>query len=64
MLAFLDGLYNIGFIRCKVKYEHLLKTVLLILEDVHMTAEADMKHVLSYVGYMVTDGRLEKKINC
>jgi hypothetical protein len=52
-----------GFVRCKVKCKHLLKTVRLILKDVQMTAEGDMKHVLPYVVYMVTDRKLVKKIN-
>ena len=35
----------------------MLETVLLTLEDVHLTAEEDMKHMLSYVGYMALDCR-------
>ena len=42
-------------VKCTVKWNHVLKTVLLILEEVQMTAEEDMKHVLSYVGYMALD---------
>jgi len=49
-----------------VKCKHLLKTVLLRLEEVQTTEEEDMRHVLSYVGYMALDkncfGNLEKKI--
>jgi hypothetical protein len=46
-----------------VKSKHLLKTILLILEEGQMPAEGDMKHVLSYVGYMATDRRFEKEIH-
>jgi hypothetical protein len=46
-----------GLVRCTVKCKHLLKTVLLRVEEVQMTAEEDMKHVLSYVGYMALDTR-------
>jgi hypothetical protein len=35
----------------------MLKAVLHMLEEVKMTAEEDMKHVLSYVGYMALDCR-------
>ena len=35
----------------------MLKTVMLILEEVQMTAEEDMKRVLSYVVYMALDCR-------
>jgi len=49
-----------------VKCKHLLKTVLLRLEEVQMAAEEDMRHVLSYVGYgarhKIGFGDLEKKI--
>jgi len=49
-----------------VKCKHLLKTVLLRLEEVQTTAEEDKKRVLSYVGYMALDkhcfGNLEKKV--
>jgi len=44
-------------VRCTVKCKHLLKTVLIRLEEVQMTAEEDMKHVLSYVGYRALDTR-------
>jgi hypothetical protein len=46
-----------GLARCKIKCKHLLKTAKLRREDVHMTVQEDMKHVLSYVGYMATDTR-------
>jgi hypothetical protein len=42
----------VGFDRCSVKYKHLLKAVLLSLEEVQMTAEEDKKHMLPYIGYM------------
>jgi hypothetical protein len=64
MLAAVERLCNMGIIMWKSKCEHPLKTELLLLEEVQMTAEEDMKHVLSYVGYMATDRRLEKEINC
>jgi hypothetical protein len=38
-----------------VKCNHLLKTVLLRLEEVQMTAEEDKKRVLLYIGYMALD---------
>ena len=40
-----------------MKWKHILKTILLRVEEVQMTAEEDMKHVLSYVGYMALDCR-------
>jgi hypothetical protein len=46
-----------GLDRCTVKCKHLLKTVLIRLEEVQMTAEEDMKRVLSYARYMVLDTR-------
>jgi len=36
----------------------MLKTLLLRVEEVQMTAEEDMKHVLSYVRYMALDCRI------
>ena len=44
-------------VRCTVKWNDMLKTLLLILEEVQMTAEEDMKRVLSYVVYMALDCR-------
>jgi hypothetical protein len=41
-----------NLVRCIVKCKHLLKAVNLRREEVQMTAQEDMKHVLSYVGYM------------
>jgi len=46
-----------GLVRCTVKCKHLLKAVILRLEEVQMTAEEDKKHVLSYIGYMALDTR-------
>jgi hypothetical protein len=34
-----------------------VKTALLILEGVQMTAQEHMKHVLSYIGYMAKERR-------
>jgi hypothetical protein len=44
-----------GLVRYTVKCKHLLKTVLLRVEEVKMTAEENKKRVLSYVGYMALD---------
>jgi hypothetical protein len=57
MLASLKKLCSMGLDRCTVKCKHLLKTALLRLEEVQMTAEEDMKRVLSYGGYMAIDTR-------
>jgi len=38
-----------------VKCKHMLNTVLVRLEEVQLTAEEDMKHVLPYVVCMVLD---------
>ena len=46
-----------GLVRCTVKCKHLLKTVLLRLEEVQMTAEEDMNLLLSYVDYIALDSR-------
>ena len=54
-------------VRCTVKCKHLLKAVILRVEEVQMTAEEDMKRVLSYrvhgAGQKNCFGSLEKKIN-
>jgi hypothetical protein len=55
ILHALEGLYSMGLNRYTVKYKHLLKAVLLILEEVQMTAEKYKKHMLSYIGYMALD---------
>ena len=47
-----------GLVRCNIKCKHLLKTAKIIRENVHMTAQEDMKHVLSYVGYMAATQEL------
>ena len=57
MLASLEGLGSMGLFRCTVKCSHMLMTVLHTMEEVTTTAEEDMKHVLSYVGYMALDCR-------
>jgi len=44
-----------GLVRCTVKCKHMLNTVLLSLEEVQLTAEEHMKHVLSCVVYMALD---------
>ena len=46
-----------GLVRCKIKCKYLLKTAKLRREKVQLTAQEDMKHVLSHVGYMATDTR-------
>jgi hypothetical protein len=51
LLTALEGLRSMGLVRCTVKCKHLLKTVLIRLEEVQMTAEEDKKYVLSYTGY-------------
>ena len=65
-VSFSEKLCFLGLVRCIVKCKHLLKTVLLRLEEVQMAAEEDMRHVLSYVGYgarhKIGFGDLEKKI--
>jgi len=68
MLASLKNLCSPSLDRCTVKCKHMLNTVLLRLEEVQVTAEEDMKHVLSYIGYMALDTRnalgvLKNKIN-
>jgi hypothetical protein len=55
MLASLKEFCSMGLDICTLKRQHLLKTVLLRLGEVQMTAEEDMKHLLSYEGYMVPD---------
>ena len=39
------------------KWKHLLIAVTFKHEEVEMTTQEDMKHVLSYLGYMATDTR-------
>lgn len=51
LLPALEGLRSIGLVRHTVKCKHLLKTVLLRLEEVQMTAEEDKKRGLSYIEY-------------
>ena len=46
-----------GLARCNITCKHLLKTAKLIREKFQLTAQEDMKHVLSHVGYMATDTR-------
>jgi len=57
MLASREGFCCMGLLRCTVKCKHLLKTVLLRLEEVQMITKEDIKHVPSYVGYMTLDTR-------
>ena len=55
MLASLERLGSMGLFRSTVKCNHMLMTVLLIMEEVKTAAEEDTKPVLSYVGYMALD---------
>ena len=54
-------------VKCTVKCKHLLKAVILRVEEVLMTAEEDMKRVLSYRVHVARQknffGSMEKKIN-